>query len=158
MPLGHGDASQMGEKSGTRRSEKLDLVSAVSTLLGVLGLSTILVVLSLQTASGITYLGGTSYQTEFANPAWWIAGFLLFIPVCVASWRHPRLAPGYVIAALGPQVVLPAVVVHRYAVTGWDDGLEALGYLYPILMLPLFFAAAALGSVLGKRRQRTEDA
>jgi hypothetical protein len=143
----------MGGKPGARRAE--GFFSAGLTLVGVLGLSTMLVVLALRTAGGITYLGGTSYQTEFANPRWWDAGFILFAPIFLASWRHPRLAAVYVIAALGPQVVLPAVVAHRYAVTGWADGLEIFGYLFPLLMAPLFSVAAALGAVVGKRRQRT---
>jgi hypothetical protein len=140
----------MGGRPGARRAE--GLFSAGLTLVGVLGLSTLLVVLALQTAGGIRYLGGMSYQTEFANPRWWEAGFILFAPVFLASWRHPRFAAVYVIAALAPQVVLPVVVAHRYAVTGWGDGLETLGYLFPILMAPLFSATAVLGAAAGKRR------
>jgi hypothetical protein len=143
----------MEEKPGTRR---VPLVWASLALLGVLGLSALLIVLALGTAGGVTYLGGTSYRVEFANTGWWEAGFLLSVPICLASWRHPRLAAVYVVVALGPQVVLPVVVAHRYAASGWGDGLEALGYVFPILMAPLFAAAAVLGVVIGRRTQRTQ--
>lgn len=147
----------MGEKAGAHQAERPGGVSAGLSLLCVLGLSTTLVVLALRTAGGVTYLGGDSYRTEFANPKWWAAGFLLFVPVYLVARRHPALAFISVIAALGPQVVLPVVVVHRYVVTGWADGLESLGYLYPILMSPVFSAAAVAGAVVGKRKQRAHD-
>jgi len=133
------------------------LVWAGLALFGVLGLSVLLVVLALGTADGVTYLGESSYRTEYANLWWWEAGFLLSVPICLASWRHPRLAAVYVVVALGPQVVLPVVVAHRYAASGWGDGLEALGYVFPVLMTPLFSAAAVLGVVIGRRTQRTQD-
>ena len=135
----------------------MPLVWAGLALFGVLGLSVLLVVLALGTADGVTYLGESSYRTEYANLWWWEAGFLLSVPICLASWRHPRLAAVYVVVALGPQVVLPVVVAHRYAASGWGDGLEALGYVFPVLMTPLFSAAAVLGVVIGRRTQRTQD-
>lgn len=127
---------------------------AVVTLVGVVALSAGLVALSLLTASGITQVGPTSYHTEFANESWWMAGFLLAVPLFLASMRYPRWTVAFVVAALIPQVILPTVVVERYASTRWGDGLEFLGYLAPVLMVPLFAGLAAAGALLGRHRQR----
>jgi hypothetical protein len=129
--------------------------AATGALVGVLLVSAGLVAASLYTASGITQLDAGSYHTEFANPVFWYCGFLLALPIGWAAWRYPRFAAGFVIAALVPQFVLPAIVVERYRTSGWGDGLEYLGYLFPMLMTTLFIAVAAGGYFL--RREVRKD-
>ncbi|MFI7577450.1 hypothetical protein [Micromonospora sp. NPDC049497] len=148
----------MDEERPARQRERSNFVPAGRALLCVLLISTTLVVLALQTASGVTHLEGSSYNTEFAEPTWWLAGFLLFVPVYLASRRYPKLAVVAVIAAVGPQFALPAVVVDRYVEGGWGDGLEGFGYVLPILMTPVFAVAAAAGAAIGWRKQRAHDA
>jgi hypothetical protein len=95
-------------------------------------------------------VGESSYRTEFANPVWWWAGFLLVVPVYMVSRRHPRAAVVCVIVALAPQFALPTIVIDRYADTGWGDGLEGSGYVAPVLMTLLFAVAAAFGYSAGR--------
>jgi len=144
------------EQTRARQAGRHNLGPAGWSLLGVFLISTVLVVLSLQTATGVTYLGGTSYETEFMNSTWGQAGFLLFVPIFLLSRRHPKQAAISVIAAIVPQFALPTIVVYRYIDGGWGSGLEFLAYLMPILMLPLFAAAAAAGAWLGRRKQRRQ--
>ncbi|MCF0096648.1 hypothetical protein B0E54_05515 [Micromonospora sp. MH99] len=127
-------------------------------MLGVFLISTVLVVLALLTATGVTHVSGSSYKTEFAHPLWWQAGFFLFVPVFLSSYLYPKRAAASVVAALVPQFVLPTVVVYRYVHGGWGDGLEIFSYVPPILMTPQFAAMAAFGAWLGRRRLRTQDA
>ncbi len=144
----------MGEPENTPRAGRRFVTATAVTLVGVLALSAGLAALSLLTASGITQVGPTSYHTEFANPTWWYTGFLLAVPLFVASMRYPRFAVAFVVAALIPQVILPAVVVDRYASSRWGDGLEYFGYLIPILMVPFFAGVATFGALLGRSRRR----
>ncbi|MEU4333926.1 hypothetical protein AB0F59_04795 [Micromonospora lupini] len=147
----------MDEQRPARPAGRRNLSPAGLAPLCVLLISTALVVLALQTATGVTYLGGTSYETEFANPTWWMAGFFLFLPIYLVSYRYPKHAAISVVAALVPQFVLPTVVVHRYVDGGWGDGLESLGYVAPILMTPMFAATAAFAAWHGRRNRRFQD-
>ncbi|GAB3952517.1 hypothetical protein [Micromonospora vulcania] len=148
----------MDEQIRARQAGRHNLSPAGWALLCVFLVSTVLVVLALQTATGVTHLAGTSYNTEFANPAWWNAGFLFFLPIFLSSYRYPKHAAMSVIAALVPQFALPTVVVYRYIDGGWGSGLEFFGYVAPILMTPLFATAAAVGAWLGRRVQRPQNA
>ncbi|MER6592727.1 hypothetical protein ABT214_12900 [Micromonospora purpureochromogenes] len=128
-------------------------VSAGAACAVVLGASATLVVLALATARGVTHLGGSSYDTEFANPTWWWAGLGLFVPVGIAAYRHPRFFLAFVAAALVPQAVLPAVDIYRRHQAGWADPMEGFGFFIPVLMLPVFAFAAAGGAMIGEWRQ-----
>jgi hypothetical protein len=152
------DAPLVDEHRRARAPEPLGLALAWRAQLWIFLLSIVLVALASLTASGVTHLANSSYHTEFANPILWQAGFLLFVPIYLASRHYPNFAFISVIVALGPQFALPAVVVCRYTNEGWSDGLEYLGYLYPILMAPLFAAAAAVGATAGRHKQRSHEA
>jgi hypothetical protein len=134
-----------------------ELRAGLPALAGVLAFGAGHVAITLMTASGVTQTGPTSYYTEFGNPEWWMAGFLLAIPVALASWLHPKLTTWFIIAALIPECVLPQLVVQRAVAAGWGDPMLSFGYLYPAFMVPLFIVAGSLGRRSGTRRS-TEPA
>ncbi len=109
-----------------------------------------LAVLSLATASGVTYLGGSSYETEFAHPGWWWASLLLAVPVGLLSWWRPRIAAPLVLAAAVPQLALAHEVVQRYDESGWSDGLEVLAYVVAVFVVLVLAVAALAGALLGR--------
>jgi hypothetical protein len=109
---------------------------ACAGAVAVLALSTAIAVLALRAASGVTALGGDSYRTEFISSWWWTAFLLVPVPVVLAR-RWPRSAAVPVLALVLPQVVAAAVCVSRYRSSGWGDGLEALAFVQPLLLLAL---------------------
>ncbi len=124
------------------RDRTQDLPVAV----GVLALSSGIAVLALATASGVTALGGGSYETEFISGWWWLAWLLIPIPV-LAARRRPRAAVLQAGALVLPQFVAAAVCVSRYRSSGWSDGLEIFAFLQPGLL-----TAATLVLVSWRRR------
>lgn len=147
----------MDTTATTRDHERVnrELRTGLPALTGVLALSAGHVAVTLATASGVTQVGPTSYHTEFGNPEWWIAGFLLAFPVALASRFHPRLTAGFVIAALVPQFALPQLVIQRAIAAGWGDPMLGMGYLYPLLMTPFI---AFPGYLAGRRRRPSRPA
>lgn len=121
----------MNREGSAPQAGRHGLGPAGRALLCVFLISTVLVVLALQTATGVTYLGGSSYNTEFANPTWWLAGFLLFVPIYLSSRRYPRHAAISVVAALVPQFALPTVVVYRYTAGGWGSASSTSATCFP---------------------------
>ncbi|MGY1652413.1 hypothetical protein [Geodermatophilus sp. SYSU D01119] len=116
-------------------------------VLGVLALSAGVAVLALATARGVVPLGGSSVETEFISPWWWLAFLLAPLPAVAARRRTATgLAAGVVLVV--PQVVAAAVCVQRYRTSGWGDGLEVFAYLHPLL---LTVVTAALLAVLSRR-------
>lgn len=113
-----------------------------------------LVAMALGTASGVTQVGPTSYETEFANSAWAAAGFLLLVPVGAASWVHPGCTPFFILAAIAPQAALPQLQSDRAIAAGWGDPLPGLGYLTVILMVVLFASAGVAGAIAGIRHRQ----
>ena len=117
-------------------------------VLGVLALSAGVAVLALATARGVVPLGGSSFETEFISPWWWLAFLLAPLPAVAARRRAATgLAAGA--ALVVPQFVAAAVCVQRYRSSGWSDGLEVFAYLHPLL---LTVVAGVLVAVPGRRR------
>lgn len=132
----------MTSATGTRRTAPLR-AAVTLVLLGAAAAG--LAALSLGTASGVTHLGGDSYHTEFVS-AWWVAAWLLVVPVFLLARWWPLLAvPATVVAAV-PQFVVAHESVVRTRAAGWGDGLETLGYWWAAAMA-FGFACAALVAV-----------
>ena len=94
-----------------------------------------------------------SYDTSelVMNSDWWLAAYLLAVPVFVVAHRYPRLAViGAVIVAV-PQWATAHIYFTRFVETGWGDGLEGLAYFDAALRTVLFAGAAALGVHVQKR-------
>ncbi|MEV4283839.1 hypothetical protein [Actinoplanes xinjiangensis] len=85
-------------------------------------------------------------STEFVDFSWWMAGFLVFLPVGIAAYLKPDAVGPILVAALLPQMMLPTVLIARSIATKWGDGTEFFGYLYPALMALLFSLAAGIGT------------
>lgn len=104
---------------------------------------------SLSTAPGVTALGDGEFSTEFANAgamawAWWLPIAAAASAYCAgARWGLATAA-----AATVPQIVVAAIVVNRYAASGFGDGLEVLAYLLPIGVFCCGAALAGIGLLL----------
>lgn len=122
-------------------------------VVGAALVATAIPVHALITASGVTYLGDDSYNTEFIAVSWSWSWLLVLIPG-VAAWFRPRLAwvLGFVVVA--PQVVAAAVAVGRYGASGWGDGLEVLAFLLPIGMGVLIVAQIVIATAVRRYRAR----
>src|SRR5690606_30874958 len=115
--------------SGADRRRRSLVVTALTVLAHVL-----LVVLALDRADGAVLLepGGTSYSTEFIDPGFWNAAWLM-VPlagVAAALWVWGGVLT-VVLAALA-HTVAATITIQRYDASGWSDGLEVLSYLWPI--------------------------
>lgn len=118
-----------------------------TALAAVTGVAAGLTAVSLATASGVTQVSEHDFRTEFANQLWWNLGWLLVIPVFFLS-RSKRSAGWLLLCGLCPavpQFIVAAVVVRRYAVSGWGDGLEYLTYVQSVAMTLAFLIAAVAG-------------
>ncbi len=125
----------------------------VTALFAVTGAAAVLAAVSLATASGVTQVSRWDFDTEFADPLWWNLGWLLVVPVffVARAWRDVGWLLLSGLCPAVPQFVIAAVVVRRYADTGWGDGLEYLAYAQAAVMTLAFLLAALLG-YLGARR------
>lgn len=123
--------------------------------LGALGTAAVAIaipVYALADASGVTYLGDSSYDTEFITIAWSWSWLLVLIPGA-AAWFRPLLAwlLGFVVVV--PQIVAAAVTVGRYTTSGWGDGLEGLSFLLPIGMTVLVAAQILIATAVRRARR-----
>lgn len=131
-----------------RRTSAL-LLAALAVLAQV-----VLGALALARADGVVQLepGGTSYHTEFADPAFLHLGWLVLplIGVAAARWWLGGLL------ALAGTVAVHAVVateeIRRWQESGWASGLEILSYLVPVGMLVLGGVAWIVGLLAGRDR------
>ncbi|MEJ5867976.1 hypothetical protein WDV85_09525 [Pseudokineococcus sp. 5B2Z-1] len=120
--------------------------------------STALGVLALATAPGATTVDGTTYDTTFVTEwLWWLAYAL--VPVAAAlAWRARAGYLAYVAtgaALVLPHVVVAAVVVARYRLSGWGDGLEVFAFLHPVGLATVATGGlAVVGAVDALRRRR----
>ena len=108
---------------------------------------------ALALADGVTFLGGTSYDTEFVDVDVWSLGFLLVVPVFLAVRANPWVMPAALLAASWPQFSVASTTVERYVTSGWADGLESLAYVQPVLMTGAYLLAAGLAVVLARRQR-----
>jgi hypothetical protein len=109
--------------------------------------------LALDVASGVTTISDTSYDTEFIDMQLaWVA-VVLVAAAAALSWVGGLVAA--VLASI-PQWWAMARAVARYDESGWSDGLEVLGYLYPILFTLVSLGTAFVGAALGRRRRHDQ--
>ncbi|GIE74110.1 hypothetical protein Aph02nite_00600 [Actinoplanes philippinensis] len=134
-----------------------DLRTRPPALTVVFALSVAHVVTTLAAASGVTRTGPSDFHVELADPNLWPAGFLLAVPVAVACWHSPAITSRIILSAAVPQFVLAALVALRDIAGGWNDPLIVFGFLYPILMTPVFAAFGGLGCLLARGRRRPDD-
>lgn len=138
----------------TRSSVPWSLATAVVTT----GAAFAIGAWSLGAASGVTRSSANDYSTEFIDPDISALLFLLLVPVAVAAYLHLW---GGLVAAVGLSAGYTwamAVCVHRYATSGWGDGLEGLGYVGPVALGVMAFAAVGVTRLIARsgaaRRRR----
>ncbi|MGX5653763.1 hypothetical protein ACWKWC_03220 [Geodermatophilus nigrescens] len=96
-------------------------------------LSVAVAALALGTASGVTLLESGDYRTEFISGWWWLAFLMLPLPASCGRRRIWTMSLA-AIALVVPQFVAAAVCVGRYRASGWNDGLEVLSFIHPVLL------------------------
>lgn len=116
--------------------------------------SVALAVVALDLASGVTRPRGRCCRTEFIDSRTLDLLWLLYPLLALAaawSWRVASLGvPGLAL----PHWVAMNEVMDRYAESGWGDGLEVLGYLFPIQVAVIGAFSVLLGSLVGQGVRR----
>jgi len=136
------------------RRRRAVILSVVAVLLGAVAS-----LVALATASGVTQRPGpeSCCNTEFIDMAVlqlsWLAVPLLGI-AAASSARVALLGTAGVAVA---QFLAMAETVHRYRESGWSDGLEVLGYLFPITVTVVALGAVLVGWLVGSRARRGQD-
>jgi hypothetical protein len=118
--------------------------------------STVIVIVALAVASGATLQPGsdTSYDTEFVD--WpllqlsWLVAPLLGVAACFGA----RVALVGTAGVAVSQFAAMAETVQRYDESGWGDGLEVLGYAFPVSVTVVSLGFVLVGGLVGRRRRR----
>jgi hypothetical protein len=121
---------------------KVALVAAVLTVV----VAMLVAWLSLHDVPGVqrTERGGCC-ETTFVHDGLWATMFLLALPIGFIARRSLLLAVGTSIAASIATFAVAHEVVHRYAVSGWSDGLEVFAYVEAAAMTFVWVLAAVVG-------------
>lgn len=140
----------------TSRSSRLPSRFLVAGGLAALaaGGSLALALLSLHLADGVTFLGDSSYDTEFLDPA-----VLRLVPVLLpvlglAAYYSGRVGLLALVGATLPLGYAAAESIRRTDEAGWSDGLEVLVWLLPIGLLLAGAIAWAVGVLAGRAARR----
>ena len=113
-------------------------------------------VVALDLASGVTRPRGRCCRTEFIDTRTLGRLWLLYPLLALAAAWSWRLALLGVPALALPQWLAMNEVMDRYTDSGWGDGLEVLGYLFPIQVAVIGALSVLLGNLVaqGVRRLR----
>ena len=117
--------------------------------------SAVIVLVALGVASGARPRPGsdTSYDTEFIDMAVLHLSWLLAPLLGVTASLSARVALLGVVGVAVSQFWAMAETVDRYQESGWSDGLEVLGYLFPITLTLVSLGAVLVGWLVGRRRR-----
>lgn len=108
--------------------------------------------LALAVASGVTRLGGDTYDTEFISSPVYVAAAALGVTLAGgAAWWSWRWAVGGLVLAVAGLVWGGTVTVGRYAESSWGDGLEVFVYLVPLGAAVVGSGAVAVAALLSRR-------
>jgi hypothetical protein len=125
--------------------------------LAAIGLAAVLINwMALDAASGVVHVGpGPTLDTEFIDVPRWLASLVLCIPLWAFGRRWGRLAPCLLAAVAASAAPFWAfnVMVDRYASSGWSQGLEYLGIIFPVFFSLCFVLTLAIASATSPRRQ-----
>lgn len=121
--------------------------------------SAVVVLVALAVASGATLRAGsdTSYDTEFIDMAVLQLSWLTVPVLGLAAYFSVRVALVGTVGVAVSQFWAMAETVQRYDESGWADGLEVLGYWFPIALTVVALGAVLLGWLLGSRSRRAQD-
>lgn len=114
--------------------------------------STVIAVLALRMASGVTRPRGQCCTTEFIDGTISSTVWLAVPVVGAVAYFSARAALLATVGVVVPTLLAMHTAVERYAETGWGDGLEVLGYLQPIGVALACLFAVFLGWVVARPR------
>ena len=121
--------------------------------------SAVVVLVALAGASGVTERPETETccDTEFIDDAVLQLSWLVVPLLGVAAVFSVRAALIGTAAVSVTQFLAMAETVHRYRESGWSDGLEVLGFLFPIALTVVALGAVLVGWLVGRRSRRGQD-
>lgn len=117
---------------------------------------------ALLSAPGATTGDGVSYDMTFVTMwVWWLAFALVPVAAVLTWWAaagwKTYLAAGA--ALVLPHVLVAAVVVVGYQLSGWGSGLEIFAFLHPLgLFVLALLVLSVVGGVSEARRRLTRGA
>lgn len=148
--------------STPRSTKKARRPPAWAVAVPVAVLSVGLGAVALLSAPGATTIDGSSFNTTFVIMGWWWATYALLPLAAALAWWVSAARPGWSaylaagVALVLPQMVVAAIVVARYQLSGWGSGLEFLSFLHPIGLLVLTLVVlTAVGGIQDARRPMT---
>jgi hypothetical protein len=117
------------------------------------------VLIALTVPSGATLLprSDSSYGTEFIDMGVLQISWVVVPLLGVAAGSSARVALLGTAAMAVSQFLGMAETVRRYEDSGWSDGLEVLGYLFPITLTVVTLGAVLVGWLVGRRSRRGQD-
>jgi hypothetical protein len=121
--------------------------------------SAVVVLVALAVASGVTLRPEpeTCCNTEFIDEAVLQLSWLVVPLLGVAAASSARVALLGTTGVAVTQFLAMAETVHRYRESGWSDGLEVLGFLFPIALTVVALGAVLVGWLVGSRSRRRQD-
>lgn len=137
-----------------RAPDRGDWVKVGVGLLVICVGSYVLTRLSLDAVPGVIRHGRRCCSTDFVNEGPWL---WLGVMVVAIWWVTRYSLPAALLAVAVPTYAtfhIATTIVQRYDDTGSGDGLEVLSYVVSIVHLLLFAAAAGVGVLAWRRRQR----
>ena len=119
----------------------------------------VIVLVALAVASGARLQPGSdsSYDTEFVDMGVLQLSWFVVPLLGVAAASSVRVALLGTTAVSVTQFLAMAETVHRYRESGWGDGLEVLGYLFPIALTAVALVAVLVGWLVGRASRRRQD-
>ena len=118
--------------------------------------SAVIARLALDRASGVTRPGGRCCETEFIDGAVLNASWLLVPVLAIAAAFSVRLALTGLVGVAVPQFWAMKVAGDRYVESGWSQGLEVLGYLFPVGLMAVAVLCMSLGWHIARPRRQDQ--
>lgn len=137
--------------------DRLRRAALLSALTVVASIAIVLVALAVASGARLRPGSDTSYDTEFIDMAVMQVSWLTVPLLGVAAFFSARVALLGTIGVAVSQFWAMAEMVRRYDESGWGDGLEVLGYLFPITLTVVSVGAVLAGWLVGGRRRRRQD-
>jgi hypothetical protein len=111
---------------------------------------------ALAAASGVTHLSGSSYSTEFIDGRTNLLAVALLACVYLAARQNLWTGLAATAGLVAGQWWAMAICVQRYSDSGWGDGLEVLGFGYPILLGLVGLVVTGVVRLVERGKRRAE--
>lgn len=137
--------------------QRIKRAAVLTVAAAAVSVATVLVALAV--ASGDTLVPGSdsSHDTEFIDMSVLQISWVVVPLLGIAARSSARVALLGTAAMALSQFLAMAETVRRYEESGWADGLEVLGYLFPITLTVVTLGAVLVGWLVGRRSRRGQD-